>query len=116
MSNQGSNPSANDDRLPSNVVSQVMIHFLVEQLRSTQLALDVARGEIAERDAAVAALTAALRNSTTAIQPNAVENLRLASGLLRLALERRDAEIKLLKRLIYCLAVIVGIFIGFGTN
>ena len=80
------------------VKHQRMIHFLVEQLRSTQLALDVARGEIAERDAALAALPS-------------VENLRLASGLLRLALERRDVEIKLLKRLIYaCLAVIVGIF------
>ncbi len=72
-----------------------MIPFLVEQLRSTQLALIVARGEIAERDAALAALPS-------------VENLRLASGLLRLALERRVREIKLLKRLIYaCLAVIV---------
>ena len=104
MNNQASNP-------PKNVVLQVMIPFLVEKLRSTQLALVDARGEIAEKDAAIVVLTAALRNHTTETQQlnqplrrNVVQRRRdVFEGL-----KRRDMKIKRLERQRYaCLAVMV---------
>ena len=91
-----SNQAANDDRLRSNVVSQVMIPILCDQLRSTQLALFEARSEIAEKDVDLADSLTALRYS--------VQALHLASSLRRDMVE----ENKLLKRLLYaCLAVMV---------
>jgi hypothetical protein len=89
MNNQASNP-------PENVVSQVMIPFLCEQLRSTQLALVEARSEIAEKDVDIA--------DSLTVMRQAIQALHLASS------RRRDMveENKLLKRLLYaCFAVMV---------
>jgi len=107
MSNQASSPSANDDRIRSNVVSQVMIPILCDQLRSTQLALRStqlalveARSEIAEKDVVLADSLTGLRHSVLA--------LHLASSLRRDMVE----EVKLLKRLLYAGFAVMVLMVG----
>ena len=93
MNNQASNP-------PENVVSQVMIPFLCEQLRSTQLALVEARSEIAEKNVDIA--------DSLTVMRQAIQALHLASSLRRDMVE----EVKLLKRLLYAGFAVMVLMVG----